>query len=505
MKKCALLFMPVVFCALFCMALTAALFSAPARAADQDAPLPLGVVYRYADHGNVAFFIGENEQIGLCDREGNILCAPQFADVCPFIDGLARVRTSQGGYGFINERGESTVPPTYLYVNDFSDGMARVYADVDGVTLRGAIDQTGKLVIPIAFPHLFPFSDGCAIFGLKKGGNTFYGVLDKAGNVLIEPEWSGIIEVQDGYARVRRDFAWGIVSTDGTVVVEPTLEAVARPCNGYIVGKKDGRYGVCNTAGELVIPFEWRSIGAEFSSGRFVAQNAQGKYCFIDETGAVDPSLWEWDFSYGFENGYAIVQKDGRFGVMDETGKLVVRLEWDDIPSYTAGPPWTVEKDGKFGVIDENGKLIVPVVYEDADHQFSDGLAVVRQGNLYGYVDQTGRVVIPAVWQEAFAFRNGLAVVYESGDFEGYYGVIDTTGAVVVSPKWMDRPVACYDTLDDQRKADGPISYYTVDTWTEKRNERTWFNDRFQPICGYLQPEITESYECSEDDFCGDR
>jgi hypothetical protein len=69
-----------------------------------------------------------------------------------------------------------------------------------------------------------------------------------------------------------------------------------------------------------------------------------------------------------------------------------------------------VGKGQKVGFVNDKGKVIVQLLYDDAC-KFSDGLAAVKQGNKWGYIDSTGAVVIPFEFNEAYSFNEGLAKV----------------------------------------------------------------------------------------------
>lgn len=51
-----------------------------------------------------------------------------------------------------------------------------------------------------------------------------------------------------------------------------------------------------------------------------------------------------------------------------------------------------VKKDGKYGYIDTTGKIVVPPQWDYAQ-DFQDGIAMVMQGNKQGYIDKTGKYI----------------------------------------------------------------------------------------------------------------
>ena len=82
-----------------------------------------------------------------------------------------------------------------------------------------------------------------------------------------------------------------------------------------------------------------------------------------------------------------------------------------------------VYKNGKWGFVDKTGKVVIPLIYDDAGW-FSEGLAEVGKNGKYGFVDKTGKVVVPLIYDYAYHFYNGEAEV--SVDDERFY--IDKEG-----------------------------------------------------------------------------
>ena len=167
-----------------------------------------------------------------------------------------------------------------------------------------------------------------------------------------------------------------------------------------------------------------------FSEG-LAAMWKNGKWGYIDKTGkVVIPYIY--DGAYGFNEGLTRVQKDGKWGYIDKTGKAVIAFTYDDAYGFNDGLA-RVKKNGKWGYIDKTGKLIIPCEYDDEywdnNNGFNEGLSAMRKNGKWGYIDKTGKAVIPFIYDEAYGFNNGLARVAKNGKV----GYIDKTGKVVIS------------------------------------------------------------------------
>ena len=142
---------------------------------------------------------------------------------------------------------------------------------------------------------------------------------------------------------------------------------------------------------------------------------------------AVDISRHLYDYTVPFSEGLTCVEKDGKYGFIDTTGKVVVPCQYDDASlSFSEGLAY-VRKDGKYGFIDTTGKEVASCQYDVAWY-FSEGLAHVKKDRKYGYIDTTGKEVVPCQYDDAWPFSKGFAVVVKDMKF----GFIDLTGKEVI-------------------------------------------------------------------------
>ena len=132
------------------------------------------------------------------------------------------------------------------------------------------------------------------------------------------------------------------------------------------------------------------------------------------------------------DNGYIAVQKNRKWGFIDQSGKVIVPCVYDEVggffddDGYEGEVPGALKKGKKWGLVDANGKLVVPFEY-DQFWRFSDGMATVVKDRKVGYLDAMGELAIPLQFKSGNDFHGGLARV-EDGD--GWH-IIDKTGTIV--------------------------------------------------------------------------
>ena len=185
---------------------------------------------------------------------------------------------------------------------------------------------------------------------------------------------------------------------------------------------------------DLVIPLKYH-YAFEFSGGFAKVSKKvdySDKWGFIDQTGKeVIPLIYD-DVDHNFLEGLVAVEKDDKWGFVDQTGKEVIPLIYDFAGRFSDGLA-VVKKDGKYGFIDRTGKEVIPIslIYDYVSH-FSEGLAAVSKDGKYGYIDRTGKEVIPFIYDYANSFSDGLAIVQVRVKKRDTYGVIDRTGKEVI-------------------------------------------------------------------------
>ena len=188
---------------------------------------------------------------GFIDRTGNVVIKPAFADVGPFVGGLARaaldgychLATWEGGregtpttgypsgcggapadavspcaVGFINPEGSFAIQPRFESAQDFHEKLAAV--KVDG--LWGFINTEGTLVIPSRFEQTQSFHEGLA--AVKMNGK--WGFVDKAGVFTIPPRFEAVEPFSDSLALAYRSGRASYIDRKGrTKIAGPFREA----------------------------------------------------------------------------------------------------------------------------------------------------------------------------------------------------------------------------------------------------------------------------------------
>ena len=124
----------------------------------------------------------------------------------------------------------------------------------------------------------------------------------------------------------------------------------------------------------------------------------------------IDP---EYDRAEAFSESMAVVRKDGKYGYIDVSGRLVIPVKYQDAGSFSAGLA-PVCLYGKYGYVDKSGEMVVPFKYSYA-FPFSEGLAAVELNGKVAYIGPDGKTVIPYMLDSGKPFKDGIAEVTVDG------------------------------------------------------------------------------------------
>jgi hypothetical protein len=184
-----------------------------------------------------------------------------------------------------------------------------------------------------------------------------------------------------------------------------------------------------------------------YNYGTWAMVERDGYYGMIDmQMKVVVPVIYDEiakKFSYN-DDTWCLVNRDGYSGFIDMTGKLVVETKYEAVNDFKEcfGAWAKVSRDGYSGYIDRFGKIVVSLIYEELNDfkENSKAWARVSRNGYFGFIDMTGKEVVPAIYDKVNDFKENdgsWAKVFRNG----YYGFIDMTGKEVVP--------AIYDEVND--------------------------------------------------------
>ncbi len=370
--------------------------------------------------------------LGYIDTTGKEVIPLIYRSAGSFTEGLAPVR-NKDGFAFIDKTGKVALSsPFGQSTGSFHNGLART----EFGQRYGYINETGKMVIPEQFTEAQAFSEGLAAVEYSKYGP--YGYIDASGRTVVKPQFTMALDFYKGLARVRGELNWGIIDKTGKVVLDQRFGEI-----GWITDKviavqppfatAKPLWGFYDRSGQPILDCQFQS--AVFLGDSQAVVKKDGKWGVVDAAGKlIVPNEYD-DAGWLFSEGLLPVKKDGKFGFIDATGKPAIEPQYDAVGGFMPEKLCPVKVAGKWGFIDPANKMVITPQFDETVC-FSEGLAAVQVGERWGFIDKTGSYVVKPQYDLASNFNCGLAAV-QVGEKWGY---VDKTGKLAIPAKFDRAP-----------------------------------------------------------------
>lgn len=332
-------------------------------------------------------------------------------------------------HGLIDAKGKFIIP--CLYDDIFrKTGTVNLY----GIELNGkyglADRFTGKVVLEPTYDSKIQFSNGIA--QIEKTGK--FGLYSANGNKVVAiPQWDGIGRIQEKLILVNQDGKYGFINLKGAIqipiVYDQANEYINR--NGLVAVRKGTKWGYVNSKGKEMTPFKYDRL-FNFSEGTSVFMLNE-KYGFLDESGKeLIPA--QYDDADNFFGGLAFVaqQKDTilKYALINKDGELLTDYEFDYFENNFGEGFALVQKAEKYGVLNKAGNYMVPIACEREDiydyFEFNYFTAIrVKFNEEMGVISFKGDTLVPFNYDyiENAEYENDNVVLVGRGDKRGWYDV----------------------------------------------------------------------------------
>jgi hypothetical protein len=182
---------------------------------------------------------------------------------------------------------------------------------------------------------------------------------------------------------------WGVINSERTVILEPSLDTLEQfreqglP-EANAIARLNGQAGLLSGSGKWIVKPQLDSIGYR----NYYAPNLRwgvkdGQYGLLTTAGSkgkwvIKPRFTEVTEFQGRKLAVAAVQKDGKWGVVNSLGKMVVPCTYDAvkvIDAYSDYPDLKLTQNGVVTYVDAFGALrptAEMVIAEQEDDRFND-------------------------------------------------------------------------------------------------------------------------------------
>ncbi|MEH7011594.1 WG repeat-containing protein [Neobacillus niacini] len=287
-------------------------------------------------------------------------------------------------WGYINDKGAFVLPPKYEMARDFQEnGLAIVQLN----NLTGIINSDGYFIVKPKYDTISPFSEGRATAIDDEG----FKVLDESGKEITSRAYSFIGDYQKGRALVANTNEHG-----------------------------ECLYGYLNRRGNEVIPLSYESA-SDFKDGKALVKMKEGSYALIDLTGKVLNSYpYPFVDDYGEDMLAFRKSNDGKWGYMDESGKVLIEPQFTGTQPFVEGKAIVNVDHNIYGLIDKQGKFIIKPHYNSLLNLEENRYALGKASDperpylfpKYAIADSNGQIYTGFIYNGVSSFKDGIASAY---------------------------------------------------------------------------------------------
>jgi len=334
---------------------------------------------------------------GMIDKSGEWVFQTKYREVRPanssFLDGDITEKSfgwhfEEGGrWGLLNPNGDVLLAaefeePVYRCDDGILAGYKNrevLYFQKDGSPMQ---PPDGRLVAHTCL--------GQPPYILKIGNKV--GLIDARGQPLTPVQFDAIERLVHGISNVKIDGKWGRIGPDGRWLLEPKFDRLSSGLELF-VASIDGKRGFMRADGSWLIEpkFDAANIRRDGETAFVTISGATGLLRLTDQSWVIPPRPGVMcDIKYA-----VMAQVDGRRAILSQTGE-----SWIDIGAERIGidPEFGLQtylKDGKWGLVDTAGQVMVEPSF-DAPVLFTAGfrgIAWAKHDDKWCAIDRRGQAV----------------------------------------------------------------------------------------------------------------
>ncbi|WP_339841634.1 WG repeat-containing protein [uncultured Maribacter sp.] len=355
---------------------------------------------------------------------------------------------NEGRSGYININQDTLVDFIYEDIGLFSNGLAP--AKMNGKW--GHLTRSGEIMVPFEFDNEGYFYN-CGLAAAKQNGK--WGFIDKSGNEVIPIKYEkASFNKLDSYVCLSQNNKWGFFSCDGRKLTDFQYDRIVEGKynednytyfkNGPCLVNIDGKYGFINENFNVVIPYGKYTKPIAFDqSKRAIIETYMGFGLIDPEDRFILEPKYESIEYFPYPSERYKIRLNGLNGIFDSFANKILPIRYKSIvPNYfkfdtiSKGTLILKNQNGKFGVSDYDGNILIPLEYDSIQKfQVVNGYSysVVLRNNKYGLINWQGKEVIPI---ENNFIRSGRWFDYLIVENKGKFGLFTKGGKEIIPLKY---------------------------------------------------------------------
>lgn len=212
--------------------------------------------------------------------------------------------------------------------------------------------------------------------GLIHAGKT------KDEKIVLPFEYYKVFYLNDRYFSVTKlDRKWGVFDVvEKRFVIECQFDTRITLQDDVFIVRDKNQYGLYGKDGKIVMPFQKQKFHLEPNIHLINIHRNNSTLLFNTKTLEYQSDMEFTEFPIQFFGDYAAIQKDGKFGFLHSSGKMITGFEYDEVGLMNKFGFAKVRKGNRWGVINNKGKMVITLQHskKNCPDLYKNGLYLER-------------------------------------------------------------------------------------------------------------------------------
>ena len=362
----------------------------------------------------------------LIDSLGNIYTSARYSEITQiYRDSFYRVKYSNF-YGLIDKNGESVISTKYDWL-DGQNHLTGIIAKKNGK--YGVINKEGEIVLPFK-SETKPDKFENGILYLKESNP-----IQINGDPLFSPELYYLKSIFNEYFLTGKDEKMGITNiVDNTTLVPHQYDFIRNfsSCGklDYFIVNNGDSYGLIDINNNIILPLKYAYIKGNPNRDIVLAKiTLNSDYEIFDFQGKKLSNDTFENVTNNFEFPPFAVKQNGKWGYINNKGKVVIPFEYDNAGSF--GQRY---RKGRFKKFDFYNPLSLYDCFYYSEIKDTTVFAEVKKDGLQYMINQKGEVENIALQKEN-SIGDGWIKFTPNDKF---WGVKNPKGEIILGPEYLE-------------------------------------------------------------------
>lgn len=256
---------------------------------------------------------------------------------------------------------------------------------------------------------------------LKNRVGDLYGLIRRSDNkVILAPEYRWLQCFAANYIILRRNGKYGVADTLGKMLIDPQYDGI-EPCMTDTTGiklfiaNKSGLVTLVNRSGAETFPPKYNKITPISTDGvlySITSENGELRYGLLSREGKILLEPYCRDFVNIANSNFLRTEKTGQqneIGMATKQGKIILEPVYSYVSASVEKGFINFSKDGKQGLIDQSGKIVMDPFYDKVQADSINQVIIIAleqksdkpfRTYKYGMADYHGKVKVPLMYDE---------------------------------------------------------------------------------------------------------